>query len=222
MSVFKTVFSDFENPNPFRNRLRNRREIEDISELTFPTSSHSKHSKPRKCDQTMFERRLNCAEAAERQTVTPYLSLCSAPALAASTPPLARPYRSPLPTPTHHRPHAPSRRDHGPATSAPSVSRHLHPRTPPRTTSMPLGLTTHTPGCAHALRRTLADCCTSRWPLLHSSRTPADAGGLLHQPPVTVAPIIHSGGHWRTLAHLSFTDTPAETDRLVSLPHKYK
>jgi hypothetical protein len=74
----------------------------------------------------------------------------------------------------------------------------------------------------HALRRTLADCCASRWPLSHSSRTPADAGGLLHRPPVTVAPITHSGGHWRTLAHLSFTDTPADTDRLVSLPHKYK
>jgi hypothetical protein len=166
---------------------------EDISELTFPTSSHSKHSKPRKCDQTMFERRLNCAEAAERQTVTPYLSLCSAPALAALTPPLARPYRSPLPTPTHHRPHAPSRRDHGPATSAPSVSRHLHPRTPPRTTSTPLGLTTHTPGCAHANTYTHADATVCVHIRARSLAHRAPASVLTYSLACVPTPLLHEG-----------------------------
>ena len=44
---------------------------EDIWELAFPNVRTSEQSEPRKCDQTMVGRRLNYAEAAERQTVTP-------------------------------------------------------------------------------------------------------------------------------------------------------
>ena len=90
------------------------RDLEDIWELNFPNVRTSEQSEPRKYDQIMFGRRLNCAEAAEQQTVTSHTPLfylcgsdrpcpCPCPLVASPSPCVVSPPHLPLPLPALRR-----------------------------------------------------------------------------------------------------------------------